>query len=347
MISEQRIIELLKKYKKKRIELQQIREIACISNMDTESLYRLIKHLEKENILSCVEASGKTGNRLYPLYNKYKINIRNTIDEQTFNEISELHPLLQKSGYLVKNPDVFFQYRNQIRMLNRYFFSQNTGVAISRKERSYQIFGKEKLFDKNEKNSLYSLITNLKIEQDLNFYDTPEFWFPDYIPYKDEKMVLLICENKDIWFNIRRKMFENGMDSVFGVKINGLIYGMGNKITQNEVTFTHYVEMVGLSEDTKFYYWGDIDKEGLYIYQRFKVLNKHLDISLFVPGYINMINIAKNRDWIEDSESDRQIDVNIDEILLNFDEDYIDYILDIINKNKLIPQEIISYEELG
>ena len=36
--------------------------------------------------------------------------------------------------------------------------------------------------------------------EDLYYYETPEQCFSDYIPLRKSKMTLLICENKDIWF---------------------------------------------------------------------------------------------------------------------------------------------------
>ena len=75
-------------------------------------------------------------------------------------------------------------------------------MPVSRKERSFEIFEQEKILDDS---SIKSLIKSLGITQDdLCFYDTPEYCFHDYIPQKKNNMVLLICENKDIWFNIRR-----------------------------------------------------------------------------------------------------------------------------------------------
>lgn len=54
------------------------------------------------------------------------------------------------------------------------------------------------------------------------------------ISLKKEQYGLLICENKDIWFNIRRCMFENNYKSLFGMHIDGVVYGDGNKVSQKK-----------------------------------------------------------------------------------------------------------------
>ncbi len=78
-------------------------------------------------------------------------------------------------------------------------------------------------------------------EEDLGFYNTPEYCFHDYIPERKNSMVLLICENKDIWFNIRRCMFEDNYKSLFGVPIDGVVFGNGNEVTKKQGALTEYI----------------------------------------------------------------------------------------------------------
>lgn len=101
-----------------------------------------------------------------------------------------------------------------------------------------------------------SLLRHLEIsESDLGFYDTPEYCFHDYIPERKNDLTLLICENKDIWFNIRRCMFEDHFKSLFGVAIDGVVYGNGSKVSNKAGALVEYVRFMG-NPNVTFLYWG-------------------------------------------------------------------------------------------
>ena len=118
------------------------------------------------------------------------------ISTDTVDKIGRLHPSLLKSGYFSAHPKEYENNCVLIEKLSRYLFKRTTSVPVSRKERSFVIFGREKILDDN---TFKTLLHNMKItEDDLCFYDTPEYCFHDYIPIRKERMVLLICENKDI-----------------------------------------------------------------------------------------------------------------------------------------------------
>lgn len=327
---------------KKTITVEELADIFKVSISDTRTLSEKITELVNEEIIDPVKTSGKNANRLHSYYKKYRITIKAEPDEETAALIKKLHPMLQRSGYLSANPYVYQNNREIIEGLNHYFFSGADLELISRKERSYAIFGHEKYLDDSD---IKSLLVKLKItENDLKFYDTPEYCFHDYIPVRKEKMTLLICENKDIWFNIRRCMFEEHWDSLFSVKIDGVVYGSGNKVSQKKGALAEYVKFMG-EPVVKFFYWGDIDREGFDIFRRTREVNPSLDISLFIPGYRKMIERASGTD-IEDSPSDKKQDMSFDDLINEFTVKERDFLIDVFRKNKLIPQEIISYIHL-
>lgn len=183
-----------------------------------------------------VKSSGTNGNCRTPLYKKYRIVSEKEDHSEAFAIIKTLHPKLIANGYLFKKPEVFEENSKALLAVNGFLqkscFLQNspTPCFISRRERSYEIFGDEKFLDKN-----MSLIRSAGLtENDLKFYTTPEQCFSDYIPRRMENMTLLICENKDIWFNIRRIMSEDNRFDFFGVGLDGVIFGQGNDITGKE-----------------------------------------------------------------------------------------------------------------
>lgn len=331
-----RYVEKLKKHKKKSILKAELESLFSVSS--DKELFEIINLLSELQLLSPVKASKTNGNRLYPIYLKYKVTIPEDKCEDELKEISELHPLLLKSGYLQSKPQEYRKFRSLLQRLDRYLFA-NRGQSepISRKERSFEIFDAEKVLDDK---TFCNLLSKLGLDEDsLFFYDTPEYCFNDYIPKMQNELTLLICENKDIWFNIRRLMFENHAQEIFNTHIDGVVYGCGNKIS-GKGTLTTYSKFIGA--DVKYLYWGDIDRAGLNIYLSAVESNPELDIKLFIPAYEEMLRLAQGRN-MPDSDDNRGVlkdyfslfDCVNEQLRPDFEKS--------IEDNKRIPQEIISY----
>lgn len=323
--------EKLEKYKKKRITLDELFSMA----KDAEEIYSLIDM----GVLIPIKSSTTNGDLLKPLYKKYTIVLDKSDSNKTICKIQCLHPKLTKNGYLLKKPEVFLKNKEILAALNTFLEDNKEICPISRRERSFLIFGDEKVLDKNK-----SLIDSLGLaETDLFYYTTPEQCFPDYIPERKPNMTLLICENKDIWFNIRRLMTEDKKTDLFGVYIDGVIFGQGNDIT-GKGKFSSYAHYIG-GEPIHFLYCGDIDRAGFDIFCRLTNEANDLDIKLFVPIYQKMLELTKI-DKLPDSEDCRGIDVNWDNFLHLFTETEKPKLIEILKKNKRLPQEIINYTVL-
>lgn len=340
------IKERLLRHGKKTILLSELKEMLKAEGSSEKATYEYLVPLIKECAIEPVLNSGKTGNISYPLYKKYRILIKEEISPEIKDAIKGLHPMLLQSGYLSANPLEFKKNRENLEILSAYLYKRNLGPYISRRERSYEIFGREKVLDPGKDNSFPFLLNKLKItDSDLKYYVTPEYCFLDYIPVRKENMCLLICENKDIWFNIRRCMFEDGWNTLFGTPIDGVVYGNGNKVSDKTGALAEYIKFMG-SPKVKFLYWGDIDREGFDIFRRVCQVNDSVEISLYMPGYKKMIEIAKEAVEHEDSPSSKKQEMYFDDILINFTEEEKKFIKYIFSENKLVPQEIIAYTAL-
>lgn len=333
----------LSEFERKIITIEEMAKLFGISFSNTELLFSSVEDLINDGALEPVKNSGKKGNIKFPLYNKYRIVMAGDDYSDALSRIKKLHPILLKSGYLSKHPEVFVNNKDLIENLNAYLFSGSKLEAVSRKERSFEIFGREKVLDDS---NVKSLLRNLQITQeDLKFYDTPEYCFHDYIPERKEEMTLLICENKDIWFNIRRCMFEDHYQTLFGVAIDGVVYGNGNKVSQKQGALVEYVKFMG-NPSVHFLYWGDIDREGFDIFRRTREVNDALEISLFSPGYKKMIEAARNIE-LEDSPSSKKEGMDFDDLLDVFSPEEKAFLRNVFECNKLVPQEIIPYTLLS
>lgn len=320
--------------RKKTITVDELSAMHGKSHDFREEVYRLVE----DGSISPVKKSGTDGNLARPLYKKYRINIVEDKQDHA-TEIHRLHPRLIANGYLKRKPDEYLKHKDMILMLNKYLSGETDSVKMSRRERSLVIFGDEKILDRNP-----DIIKSLGFSPDeLGYYVTPEECFCDYIPIRKNNMTLLICENKDIWFNIRRLMFENNYRELFGQHIDGVIYGQGNAIN-GKGKFTAYAEFLGVDNLT-FLYCGDIDRAGFDIFFKLEVEAETLNIQLFREIYMRMLDLCEP-DLLPDSEDRRNIAVDTDKIKELFSEEYWGKINLILDKNKRLPQEIINMKIL-
>ena len=333
-------IQTIRQYPKKTISREELS--ALFHTADDETLFGIIEKLETGGFLEPVRSSRTNGNLQFPIYLKYRILFPDESWEAELDEISRLHPVLQASGYLQTKPAEYRKHRTMLQRLDRYLFTRPQVLpAVSRKERSFEIFGEEKQLDNT---AFYHLLEKLGCNSDcLAFYDTPEYCFNDFIPERKSHMVLLICENKDIWFNIRRRMFEDHADILFGTHIDGVVYGCGNKVTQKE-SLTTYTRFMGDAQ-VSYLYWGDIDRAGLNIFLNLQTANPRLDIRLFLPAYEKMLALSRGV-TLPDSDDHRERMEDYTSIYELFSDAYREQLINDLETNKRLPQEIISYAVL-
>lgn len=329
------LYKALQDFPRKRITLEKLSRFCT----DSDNLYEQIKELTDNGVLIPVKSSGTNGNQKNPLFMRYTICIENTVQVSP-DEIYALHPRLSANGYLLRNQMQFLNNRAFLCRLSEWLTDHKDNDMMSRRERSFAIFGEEKELDNHLK-----LLEAIGISGDtLRYYETPEQCFSDYIPLKKPTMTLLICENKDIWFNIRRLMYESEVNTLFDTHIDGVIFGQGNDVTGKD-KFRSYADYLG-ADEVRFLYCGDIDRAGFDIFLRLCKAAEELRIELFLPAYRKMLELSRNIQ-LPDSEDKRCIIPEMSGILLNFFADEQEHITQILNDNKRLPQEILSYPVLA
>lgn len=329
------LYKVLKKFSKKRIDLNELRDLCSHPETYREQILELVK----EGILVPVKSSGTDGNFQNPLYLRYTIRFEKK-ESIPSEEIYSLHPRLTANGYLIRNHEKYIENIDFLHGLSEWLTYNSDNDMMSRRERSFSIFGDEKALDNH-----LTFLDRIGISgENLHYYETPEQCFSDYIPVRKSEMTLLICENKDIWFNIRRLMYENGYNRLFETPIDGVIFGQGNDITGKD-KFRSYSRFLG-AEQVAYLYCGDIDRAGFDIFLRLCRAAEEFSISLFLPAYREMLRLAKK--WtLPDSEDRRCIIPDISAILPVFSQDEKSQILQILQNNKRLPQEILSYPVLA
>ena len=311
----------------------------------------LLFHAEVEamvegGLLNPVKASGKNG-RIPPLFNKYRI-IRPKEDYSGYLEnIRRLNPRLNISAYL-KRPELYKKHCDLVEGLSHYLWHQGELLEepMSRKERSFSIWGREKLIDENFALLREILRFNGLGEDFLNYYDTPEPFF-EYVHSQSAEMSVLILENKDTWFTFRKLMQATSRNVIADQRVDLLIYGEGNKITKKAALEDYARGMLRkqAGQAIRFLYFGDLDREGIRLFFRTREANPDLSMEPFVPLYRLMLELAQGREMPESADKrDKPAAVEDFAKLLGSDPAVI---MDLLNQGRYIPQEIINYQILA
>ena len=316
-----------------------------------ESDYSLFQHavevLVDAGILSPVKSAGRNG-RLPPLFNKYRL-IKPKEDFTEYLEfIRRLNPALNISGYL-KRPELYRKHRNIVEGLSRCLWHSAGSLAepMSRKERSFSVWGREKLLDSHFALVREVMKYNGLSEDFLNYYDTPEPFF-EYVHARSDRMTVLILENKDTWFTFRKLMQDTGKNIVAGTPVDVLLYGEGNKISKRGALGQYNSGMLeGKSGQAGYFlYFGDLDREGIRLFFRARAANPGLDLRPCSGLYQLMISLAENRE-LPESPDERDVAAPLAEFIALLGFDQAGVITGLLAKDKYIPQEIINYQVIS
>jgi hypothetical protein len=312
---------------------------------DYKEFVSLVERLEKEGIIKPVKKSKLNGKNP-SIHNRYSI-----IDEAKDNSkfIDEIKYKLnyELSGdYFINHVDKYIESRDYVLALSDFLSSRMEMLKeqISIKERSFQIWGREKYL---EKEGGKTLLKNLSFDLDkLNIYTTSEplayFSYSKGTPQK-----ILIIENKDTFYTMRKFLLSE-KETIMGEKIETVVYGSGKGIWNSFNDFKVCAEPYLLNEENELLYLGDIDYEGIFIYEQlYNTFKDNFIIKPFAKAYEYMINKAiENKLNLPKSKENQN--KNIEDIFLKFfSVEYQDKIISILKSGRYIPQEIINYSDLA
>jgi len=319
-----------------------------------------VEKLVESGVLVPIKSSKKNG-RLPPLFNKYRI-IKPREDYTGFDEsIRPLNPGLNIAGYL-QRPDLYKKHLAVLEGISKYlWFAQDLlAKPMSRKERSFSIWGREKLLDEHLARVKEVLRYNHLEDDFLNYYDTPEPFFEYHHSQRGSRTVLVI-ENKDTWFTFRRLMQATGKNIIAGTAVDVLLYGEGNKITKKGALEQYFATMLlveklynqqeNSSADNKlrervpieFLYFGDLDWEGIRLFFRTRDANPALDLKPFAGLYRLMLQLAESME-LPKSPDQRGLVGPLPEFLSLLEMPEEKKLGAILSDGRYIPQEIINYQ---
>ena len=220
-----------------------------------------------------IKNSGLNGKNP-PLYNVYwQIE-----EEKESNEFDDelnfkLSPKLSME-YYKKRIEQYRKDRDAILKLSEFLKNDSDKLIRSESvnERSFEIWGDEKFIkggngnrgkNKNEgRGQGKRILKNLGIKlSDINVYETPEP-FVSYIFDRTVPQNVLIIENKDTFYTIRKYMQETGNNEILGKKFGTVIFGSGKKVVSSFRDFEFTAEKYLADSKNRFFYFGDMIMRG-------------------------------------------------------------------------------------
>lgn len=329
----------IKKFPRNKITLDELQKFYQIE--EYPQLVERVNQLIDKGFIEPIKSSKLNGKRP-SLYLAYRVLRDKSVYEPWRNELKYLVPELN-GLYYVSHLEQYEKDREYIQKLNQYFIKSKDklGNEVSINERSFEIFGREKFLLKE---GGIRILHNLGVEiADLNCYKTSQP-LAYYSHRKNTGQIMLIIENKDTFFSMRKHLLE-GNDQIFDTSIGTLIYGGGKGIYGSLSDFDECVEPYMRAADNQILYFGDLDYEGILIYEQVeKEMKEKYFFAPFVKAYEKMLDKGKD---LELSLSKEKQNKNCGYTFFNyFEPDYITRMKCILEEGRYIPQEILQMSEL-
>ena len=336
-----------KKYKIWRRQMKRIglEEIELKYKVKTyQELYEKVLLLIQKEEIKPVKVSGKNGKKP-ALYKEYWKIEKKQDNSEYIEELSYQYVPMISTNYYLKHIRQYQEDRQWLLLLNQYLKTNRKELEIPKamNERSFDIWHREK-FIKEEQGKKILKRCGMTLE-DLNLYETTEP-LAYYTHTREIPQNMLILENKDTFYSMR-KCLLSGSEQICGVVIGTLIYGAGKGILRSFQDFSLCAEPYMRKQGNVIYYFGDLDYEGILIYENLTTLfNEEYEIKPFHQAYLKMLEKAKQIGIEQLPMTKTGQNQNISTFFFDsFKKEQVEQMQQILEKGRYIPQEILSVED--
>lgn len=321
----------------KRVSLEEL--LKTNKNLPYTEQYDHVRTLLDAGKIKPLKASGTNGKKP-ALYREYWVleeqkDYTSLLEELKF----QITPLISVDFYL-KHPDVYAKDRHWVLMLSEYLKNRQ-GLLDCREsvnERSFEIWNREKFLSREQGKRI---LKRCKLEPEaLNFYATTEP-LAYYSHTRETPQNLLILENKDTFYSMRRHLL-GGKETILNWSVGTLIYGAGKGILRSFQDFDLCVEPYMREKGNRIYYFGDLDYEGIGIYENLRQLFlERWEILPFLPAYGAMLKKAEGAAGLPETKEQQNRNIQ-GSFFDGFEEEQVRRMREILESDRYIPQEILN-----
>ncbi|WP_371363614.1 hypothetical protein SRRS_44920 [Sporomusa rhizae] len=287
---------------------------------------------------------GNKPNTISGLYQKYRVN------KKLKQKNSELVAQIIKSilppatlDYYIKNPQDFINDQAIIEAISN-FLSQKHKDIITVNERAYELFGDEKFFKGTGQSRSRGEIVLKRLGLSWLSIGCQETIEPFFSFHKKNFHLrtarkIYIIENKDTFWSFK----QNIMDCLSSITVDMLVYGEGRKI----ISSFRFMEEYDLNPQIdKFFYFGDLDPEGINIYCELVDEYPQYKIVPFVVGYQAVLAIGQSKPSLKTPKQQKIKLENIKRFIENFDQPQAVKLKSHLEGGFYIPQEALSATQM-
>lgn len=307
----------------------------------------LIAQLVEENRLRPIKARKSNGMNP-PLFNWYQRNT--SLDGFSLEEQRRLlklyHPKLDLAYYL-KRPDTYKRDQPYLQALDKYLRLPLDGQArpVTINERSFEIFRDEKFLASAHGQTMLEAV-GLDLG-DLNCHRTYEPFFYCQaanleLQAGEISLNILIVENKDTFFSFKA-LFQESITTWDGIAFQLLIYGEGRKILRSLSFLGELFPGGKVPANTLCHYFGDLDPEGIAIYDELARTYKPQGIKIAAARFFYAELYKRHGSYAPNlTAAQRQNPGAIERFTEEFEPPLRDGLRDLLQSGKYLPQEGLS-----
>lgn len=262
-------------------------------------------------------------------------------------QIVQLDPRLWMNGWLLSHPGAFTLYERELRGIDAALQEGELPGDLTRRQLAYKMGGNEKFFEYGADG--HKLLRAMGADDLIGHRLVPKADMLYHVPRRRKSMKILVTENLDPWLDVRDLMYEDGRSLILGERVHGVVLGGGNPVIENN-RLSGLLETLG-AETIEILYWGDIDRAGLNLLQRLQaMLEGRYKVTPFMPAYRLMLERAMER-YPDPDQNERTTQDNVEvqdfsSMLEGLSDEQAAYFSSIIQKCGLIPQEILTKQDL-
>lgn len=262
-------------------------------------------------------------------------------------QIVQLDPRLWMNGWLLSHPGAFTLYERELRGIDAALQEGELPGDLTRRQLAYKMGGNEKFFEYGADG--HKLLRAMGADDLIGHRLVPKADMLYHVPRRRKSMKILVTENLDPWLDVRDLMYEDGRSLILGERVHGVVLGGGNPVIENN-RLSGLLETLG-AETIEVLYWGDIDRAGLNLLQRLQaMLEGRYKVTPFMPAYRLMLERAMER-YPDPDQNERTTQDNVEvqdfsSMLEGLNDEQAAYFSSIIQKCGLIPQEILTKQDL-
>lgn len=300
--------------------------------------YQAIVSMVEQGKLVPVKSSGSNG-MLPPLYQKYRVPRMKKDRSHLLRKLEEeICPPLSTRFYR-SHLAQYEKDRDMVLDLQNWLMNREAPIEqVSVNERSFEIFHREKLLNEHGRR----LMKNLGLDWELlRVYETCE----PVSSYSASRKpgAILIVENLDPFVTIRH-LLMSGQETICQMPVSTVVYGGGMRIVSSFHDLLEFGPPEVQASLDQIYYWGDLDWDGLGIYEALCARWPEQNFHLFKNGYLAMLERAGKTDQLPVMK-EGQKKKDYASFFSSFSAQQAEQMLSILRDDRYIPQEILSVSD--